>query len=175
MKGSQRLLNLDGSTPRMASALPEMPMEETMMARLLHISLFGMGNFFENMFRELGFTENSFHVMCLLISAKGGSGSPSDLSEMVGTSRANMTRILAELEQLGYIKRAPSARDGRRQVVTITALGRRRTQETVPQIAAPLREAFAGLSESEMTMLSRLLRRLVVSFDQGLHELRNVA
>ncbi len=113
--------------------------------------------------------------MCLLMAARGGSESPSELSEMVGTSRANMTRILRELEQQGMVKRAPSPRDGRRQVVTISALGRRRVKETVPQIAGPVRGAFAGLSESETATLNRLLRRLVVSFDRGLHELKNAA
>ena len=175
MKGSQRLINLDRSTPRMADAMPDMPMDETVMARLLHISLFGMENFFELMFRDSGFAENSFHVMCLLMAAKGGSESPSDLSEMVGTSRANMTRIVRELEDQGCVTRTPSPRDRRRQVVTITAAGRRRVKEIVPRIATPLREAFAGLSESESAMLNRLLRRLVVSFDRGLNELKSAA
>lgn len=175
MKGSQRLMNLDSSTPRMAGSLPDMPMDETVMARLLHISLFGMGNLFDAMFRDSGFSENSFHVMCLLAAAKGGSASPSDLSEMVGTSRANMTRIVGELEGLGHVRRTPSARDGRRQVVAITPQGRRTVRETVPQIAQPLREAFSGLSPAEMATLNRLLRRLVVSFDRGLQEFRNVA
>ena len=159
----------------MAEALPQMPMDETVMARLLHISVFGMENFFELMFRDLGFTEKPFHVMCLLAAARGGSESPSELSEMVGTSRANMTRIIRELEAAGYVKRSRVERDGRRQSVTITTLGRRRVRETVPRIAEPLQAAFSGLSESEKAMLNRLLRRLVVSFDRGFQDLRNAA
>ena len=130
MKGSERLAHVDSSTPRMARALPGMPRERTVMVRLLRIAAFGRGNFFEPVFRSLDLTEKSFHVLCLLVAAEKGSESPGELSEMVGTSRANMTRILDELAEDGYVHRATAARDARRQVVTITADGRRKVRDT---------------------------------------------
>ena len=53
MKGTERLASVESTTPRMARALPEMPMDGTVLVRLIRISAFGMGNFFEPVFREL--------------------------------------------------------------------------------------------------------------------------
>lgn len=175
MKGSQRLRHVDSSTPRMERALPDLPMSSTVMVRLLRISVFGMSDFFEPVFRALDLSENSFHVLCLLVAAEGGTESPSELSEMVGTSRANMTRILDELVEDGYVTRATALRDARRQVIAITTAGRKKVRETVPRITEPLQIAFSEINEKEMAQLGVLLRKLTVSFDKSAHALRAAA
>lgn len=175
MKGRERLRHVDSSTPRMQRALPELPMANTVMVRLLRIAVFGMSDFFEPVFRGLDLSENSFHVLCLLVAADAGSESPSELSEMVGTSRANMTRILDELVEDGWVTRTTSARDARRQVITITAAGRKKVRETVRRIAEPLQIGFSELSEKELATLDGLLRKAIVSFDKSAHALRAAA
>jgi len=175
MKGIERLASVESTTPRMARALPEMPMDGTVLVRLIRISAFGMGNFFEPVFRELDLSEHSFHVLCLLVASENGTASPSELSEMVGTSRANMTHILEDLVEEGFVSRAIASRDARRHVIAITAAGRRKVRETVPQIVEPIHRAFSGLSKAEMALLDQLLRKLIVSFDQGARALRLAA
>ena len=175
MKGRERLGNVDSSTPRMARALPELPMDKTVMVRLLRIAMNGMGDYFEPVFRAVDLSDNSFHVLCLLVAADGGSLSPTELSEMVGTSRPNMTRIVDELIEDGFVTRSAATRDARRQVVTITAPGRRKVRETVPKISGPLDYAFSELSDKELAQLNLLLRKLIVSFDKGTVALRSAA
>lgn len=175
MKGSQRLRHVESSTPRMERALPDLPMTQTVMVRLLRIGVFGMSDFFEPVFRAVGLSDNSFHVLCLLVAAESGAESPSELSEMVGTSRANMTRILDELVEDGYVTRAAAPRDGRRQIVTIATAGRKKVRDTVPRISGPLQSAFAELDDIEMAQLSLLLRKLIVSLDKSAHALRAAA
>ncbi|MFT3792293.1 MAG: MarR family transcriptional regulator [Rudaea sp.] len=175
MNGQQRLANVASSTPRLAAALPGMPMDGTTMVRLLRIAQFGLGNFFEPVFRALNLSEHNFHVLCLLLASEAGTASPSELSEMVGTSRANMTRILDELTQDGWIERSVAPRDGRRHIIRITAAGRRKVRDTVPRVAEPINRAFADLDPDELALLGKLLRKLVVSFDKGAGELRAAA
>lgn len=175
MNGQMRLSRFASSTPRMERALPGMPMDGTTMVRVLRIAGFGLGSFFEPVFRSLGLTENSFHVLCLLMSSENGTASPSELAEMIGTSRANMTRILEEIVEDGWVERSVAARDGRRQVIAITAAGRRKVRDTVPRIADPIQRAFSDLSPEEMAVLDKLLRKLIASFDKGVGELRAVA
>lgn len=175
MKGRERLRHLDSSTPRMARALPDLPMDMTILVRLMRISFFGMGHYFEPVFRGLDVSEHGFHVLCLLAAADNAAESPTELSEMVGTSRANMTRMLSELEAGGYVSRATATRDGRRQIATLTAAGRRKVREVVAKIAAPLQSAFGELDDEECAVLNRLLRKLIVSFDNGAHAMRSVA
>jgi MarR family transcriptional repressor of emrRAB len=172
MRGIERLAAVKRSTPPMAAALPDLPMAETVMVRLIRISVVGLGQFFEPAFRAIGLSENSFHVLCLLMASDRGRASPSALSEMVGTSRANMTRILDSLVSEGLASQTVEERDGRRHVIQITAAGRRAASEAVPQLAQPLRQAFSGLDAEEFAQLDGLLRKAIKSFDQNALPLR---
>ncbi len=175
MKGSERLTQLAASTPRMQRAMPDLLMSGTVMVRLLRIMSFGLANFFEPVFRTIGLTENTFHVLCLLLAEESGSASPGELSEMVGTSRANMTRLLEELIGDGYVARTIDPRDGRRHVISITPAGRAKALEAAPQLREPIEDAFAGLSEQEFKVLDRVMRKLIVSLDKSPRRLRAAA
>ncbi|TVO63523.1 MarR family winged helix-turn-helix transcriptional regulator [Denitromonas ohlonensis] len=175
MNGQQRLSKVALSTPRMARALPGIPMDGTVMVRLLRISGSGLSDFFEPAFRALDLSEHSFHVLCLLVADESGAASPSELSDMVGTSRSNMTRILEELERAGWVARSVAPRDARRHVIAITGPGREKVRQTVPRIAEPIERAFSDLSEEEFALLQHLLRKLVVSLDKGSARLDAVA
>lgn len=167
MRGIERLSAVERSTPSMEKALPDLPMPETVMVRLIRISVVGLGHFFEPVFRDLGLTEYSFHVLCLLLASENGLASPSELSELVGTSRANMTRILDSLVAEGLAIRAVESRDARRFVIRITPKGRKMATQAVPKLIEPLKRAFSGLSPDEFLMLDKLLRKAIVSFDKG--------
>jgi DNA-binding MarR family transcriptional regulator len=62
--------------------------------------------------------------------------------------------------------------DNRRHVIKITAAGRRAATDAVPQLAAPLTEAFSGLSPEEFAQLDALLRKAIKSFDKSALPLR---
>lgn len=145
------------------------------MVRLIRISVVGLGQYFEPVFRELGLTESSFHVLCLLVASDNGMASPSELSELVGTSRANMTRILDSLVDDGLATRAVEPRDARRFTIRITPAGRKRTTQAVPRLVDPLKGAFSGLSLDEFSTLDRLLRKAIASFDKNALPLRAAA
>lgn len=175
MKGSERLARVAVSTPLMKKALPQLSMPGTVMVRLLRITAFGLGSYFEPVFRSMGLTENTFHVLCLLLATDNGSASPGELSEMVGTSRANMTRLLEELIEDGHVERAIDPRDGRRHIITITDQGRAKALDTAPQLREPIESAFSDLSREEFAQLDRLLRKLIVSLDKSPRQLRFAA
>lgn len=151
----------------MAEALPDLPMAETVMVRLLRISVVGMGQFFDPIFLRLGLTESSFHVLCLLMANENGHASPSDLADLVGTSRANMTRILEMLIRDDYVTRATQGRDGRRNIITITEKGRNAATDAVPAMVEPLKLAFSDLTPEEFDQLEFLLRKVTASFDKA--------
>lgn len=152
-----------------------MPMDGTVMVRLLRISSSGLSDFFEPAFRALNLSEHSFHVLCLLVADESGAASPSELSDMVCTSRSNMTRILEELERAGWVARSVAPRDARRHVIAITEPGREKVRQTVPRIAEPIERAFSDLSKEEFALLHHLLRKLIISFDKGSARLDAVA
>ena len=167
MRGSAKLASVARSTPAMASALPDLPMDQAVLVRLVRILAASMTDYFEPVFRKTGLTENSFHVLCLLMAADEGQASPSELSELVGTSRPNMTRILEQLVQDGLVSRTVEALDARRHVIEITPRGRKAATATVPRIRAPLVQAFSALSPGEVEALGRALQTVVVALDEG--------
>lgn len=167
MNGQQRLYHVATTTPRMGAALPGLPMAGTLMVRLLRICGASLGEFFDPAFRAVDLTEHGFHVLCLLVSHDSGTAAPSELSDLVGTSRPNMTRILEGLVRDGWVTRQTDSRDARRHVIALTDAGRSKVQDTVPRIAAPIRRAFADLEPAELGCLEALLRKLIVSLDKG--------
>jgi MarR family transcriptional regulator, negative regulator of the multidrug operon emrRAB len=167
MNGENRLSAIDRSTPAMSQALPDLPAQETVLIRLLRLCFSGMGDFFSAEFRKIGLSENSFHVLCLLVANEGGQASPSELSELVGSSRANMTRILATLVEEGLATRQTEELDGRRHMIQITNVGRRATLDAVPRLVGPLQRAFSGLDAEEQSQLDALLRKCIRSFDDN--------
>ncbi len=175
MQGQMKLAAVARSTPTMAEALPDLPMRETVLIRLMRVAISGMTEYFDPVLRSIGLSENSFHVLCLLVAADQGRASPSELSELVGTSRANMTRILEQLERDGHASRAVEALDARRHVIQITPKGRRVTAGAVPQMIEPLKRAFSDLTLEESALLDSLLRKMIVSFDKGARALKATA
>jgi MarR family transcriptional regulator, negative regulator of the multidrug operon emrRAB len=167
MRGIDRLVAVERSSPPMAEALPDLPMPETIMVRLIRICMAGLGQYFEPTFRAIGLSESAFHVLCLLMASSRGRASPSELSELVGTSRANMTRILGSLVSDGLATRSVEERDSRRHMIQITTAGVRAANKAVPQLAAPLKQAFSGLTSAEFVQFDALLRKTIVSFDNN--------
>jgi DNA-binding MarR family transcriptional regulator len=76
-----------------------------------------------------------------------------------------VTKILDSLVTDGYASRTAEERDGRRQIVRITAAGVRAANRAVPILAEPLRRAFSGLTRTEFKQLDALLRKSILSFD----------
>jgi hypothetical protein len=52
MNGGSRLSAIDRSTPAMSRALPDLPMRETVLVRLLWLCLSGMGIFCDRVWQE---------------------------------------------------------------------------------------------------------------------------
>jgi MarR family transcriptional repressor of emrRAB len=171
MRGMRRLIAIKLSIDPMGRALPDLPMVETVMVRVVRSVAAEMTDFFEPVFREIGLSENAFHVLCLLLAAEDRQLSPSDLSDLVGTSRANITKIIESLAVSGYASRHEVKHDGRRQVIAITESGKAAALAVLPKLSRPLKMAFSSLTAEEMAQLDALLRKVVVSFDNGALEL----
>lgn len=167
MRGIVKLASVKRSTPSMAAALPDLPMPQTVMVRLVRILASSMTGYFEPVFRKAGLSENIFHVLCLLLAAENGQASPGELSELIGTSKANTTRILDQLIEEGLVSRTVDAMDARRHVIEITPHGRQIASETVPKMLEPLLQAFSGLSPDEFATFNTLIEKMILSLDKG--------
>lgn len=83
-----------------------------------------------------------------------------ELAAATNVTEQTMSRLVARLERIGYVTRAPHADDRRRHVIALTALGR----DVVAQAADPTpSEAIVarGLTPEQVTTLRELLATMV--------------
>jgi MarR family transcriptional repressor of emrRAB len=172
MKSIDRLAAIDTSSPRLSAGMPDIPLQLVVLMRLVRAASQGMSDYLGPFLRPSGFTESSLHTLMLLFASRDGTASPGMLCELVGQTRANMTRILETLADGKLVSRATDGRDARRQVIRITNEGKRLIREVVPTIAAPLKLAMTGMTKDEVSTLVKLLRKLIVSLDRGERQLR---
>jgi DNA-binding MarR family transcriptional regulator len=88
--------------------------------------------------------------------------SPGDLEANMLIAQYSLSRLLDRLEQDGLLRRLPHPEDGRRQLVEITARGRKRRLASWPAYAAAgARHMGPRLTPAEVEQLLGLLAKLL--------------
>jgi DNA-binding MarR family transcriptional regulator len=106
--------------------------------------------------RFAGIGARGYHYR-LLDQLRDGPASQADLGRRTGIHFSDVVAALNELTEGGYVERRPDPADKRRNVVTITAAGRRRATELAATAAAVQEELLAPLNAAERAELVRLL------------------
>lgn len=102
-----------------------------------------------------------YDALLELDRAPEGRLSPGDLEANMLIAQYSLSRLLDRLERDGLVRRLPHPEDGRRQVVEITAKGRKRRAATWPLYAEAVeRHAGSRLDASEVQALLSLLAKL---------------
>ena len=103
-------------------------------------------------------TEQQWRVLRVLDDAGASSvGEIADEAVLLGPS---LSRILATLEQRGWIERRLHAGDARRSEIELTAVGRGVVADVAPRSEAAYREIESELGEGEVTALIAALERV---------------
>jgi len=84
-----------------------------------------------------------------------GSISPRELAAHERVQPPSMTRVLAHLENMGLIARAPHPTDGRQTIITATETGRDLAEADRRRLDAWLSQGVAGLEQDELDVLAR--------------------
>lgn len=163
MKAQHRVQAIDASAPRLERSFPDGPVRVINLMRLMRAANQALTSYFDDMLRPLGFTESTLHTLLLLFALDGGAAAPGTLCDLVGQTKANMTRILSVLSKRRYVTRRTDATDGRRQKIEITDKGRELVREMLPRVSAPLSRAVEQLTLAEQNAFDLLLRKLIAS------------
>ena len=106
----------------------------------------------------LELTQKQFAVLELI--GRNRDVSQIDLAGALGTDRATMMALVDRLEARGLLARRPSARDRRRQALSLTAAGGELLAAAHTAVAAHERRMTAGHTAAELRRLRAALRRL---------------
>jgi len=89
-----------------------------------------------------------------------GAMRPTDLALILGTGKANMSKIARRLEDTGLIVRVPASDDERSVLLALTRAGREIGERIMRQAQATLDATLTGWSPAEIQVLRRMLARL---------------
>jgi DNA-binding MarR family transcriptional regulator len=86
---------------------------------------------------------------------KCGALTPGKLAAKEGVQPPSMTRVIAALEDMGFVERSPHPTDGRQSIVTLTDTGRTFVEDTISVREAWLDRKLAELSGDEREVLAQ--------------------
>jgi DNA-binding MarR family transcriptional regulator len=103
----------------------------------------------------------AYHFRLLATLTEFGPASQAELGRRSAIDRSDVVAALNELENDGYVVRNADPTDGRRNVITITAAGKRHYRRLTSLITKAQEEIFAPLSATDRTRLTKLLTKLL--------------
>jgi len=167
MNNSVKYELLQCNLTHLKSRVPELPVEEVLLSRLLLDLGRGVAALLVEEIRPSGLTEAEFRVLSMLLSQPDGAAHPGELGSTTSQSPANMSRISDVLVARGFIERLSSAHDRRKTILRITAQGEELVQRLLPRLSAHLIAMFRDLSAGERTQLVSQLKRLDIRLSES--------
>ncbi|HEY4293642.1 MarR family winged helix-turn-helix transcriptional regulator [Luteibacter sp.] len=150
---------------RVAQRIPEMPVPEVLLVRMLMMTAGALLRGFESQLKPYGLNDSDFRTLMMLYSSEDGSASPGELCSLAEQKPTNMTRIANALAKRDLISRAHATHDRRQVVLRITPAGRRFVTKMLPPLFPPLLQSFACFSPNERKTFERLLKKLALHID----------
>ncbi|HUZ98013.1 MAG TPA: MarR family transcriptional regulator [Gaiellaceae bacterium] len=114
-------------------------------------------------FEEAGF--NAYHYGVLALLDEGARETQATIADALGVDRSMLVGLLDQLEERGMIERRRDPNDRRRQMVSLTAAGKRQLA-SFRKMVQKIEDAFlAPLDEDERATLHDLLLRVAAERD----------
>jgi len=111
----------------------------------------------------------SFMQWLVLVKLREGASTASELCQIMWHDTGALTRLLDQLEELGYVERQRSTSDRRVIQLQLTAAGRRKTTDLTPLTVDRLNTALAGFSKAEFDQLMLLLKKFIANLREVEH------
>lgn len=86
---------------------------------------------------------------------------PGELAEELGVNAAAITGLIGRMEASGLVRRRSAPDDGRAQLLSLTAEGRRIAARARPQIGVLQAELLEGFTDAEVAAVLRFLRAVI--------------
>ena len=108
--------------------------------------------------KELGLTATQVDLLYYPYSHQEQENTLSDITAFFGIQHTSAIHVLKILEEKGYILKKPTKRNPRFKNICLTDKGYPLMEKFDANIAAIHQQLFAGITESEITELDRLLK-----------------
>lgn len=143
-----------------------MPIDEVILVRLmLHFNQLYM-NHRNHLLKQYQLNETQFIALVLIYFQPLQEIQPSKLSELLGSSKTNITRVSDELEKKGWVKRQKVNTDRRAFLLKVTKQGEEFIRQFLPTQWQLIKNVFSVLNHEEWTDFMRILKKVVVHLEQ---------
>jgi DNA-binding MarR family transcriptional regulator len=136
-----------------------MPANEDLMEQL-HAVMFAFRSEMRRAVQESGHTLNGMEVRALLWIAAHASATARELAQHTGRDKAQLTRVIQQLEQADLLSRSADADDRRVQRLALTPQGAALVASLQAERQAVAARMLGKLSKVEQAQLAALLARL---------------
>ncbi|MBE2893805.1 transcriptional repressor MprA [Spirabiliibacterium falconis] len=152
--------DIENSIKQCAQSEPDMPIEKVLTIRLMMHCVNGYLEHRNKLLKQWGLNDTLFMALAVLFTQPDYTIQPSKLSEILGSSRTNATRISDDLVERGWIERVMSPSDRRCFLLKLTPEGHEFINARLPKQWENINAAFAGLSKQEIEQLYTILHKL---------------
>jgi MarR family transcriptional regulator, lower aerobic nicotinate degradation pathway regulator len=104
---------------------------------------------------------HAYHFAILAALDEFGPDSQVQIGQRCGIDQSDMHAMLNELAGQGHVARTPDPADRRRNLITLTAAGRRRLEELDTTLTGVQHDILNALSATERDTLTALLTRIL--------------
>ncbi|GAB3037564.1 MarR family transcriptional regulator [Oleiagrimonas sp. MCCC 1A03011] len=157
--------SMKAAVARVAERVPDMPVDDIVLLRLLHIVNAGLDQSEERWLKPYKLGNSEFRTLMMLYSSAEQQAHPSDLCQWASQKPTNMTRIIDTLLERGLVTRRPSDADRRRIILEVTPEGSRLVRTLLPEVRPNVQALFHHFSRSEYRQLAGLLEKLLRNLD----------
>ena len=145
-------------------------MEDDLLPPLLCTALMRLGtrmaSIFDQKFSRFGLTQAQFRVLLAVWKSDEDGVAPSVLADRLLIERATVSVLTTRLVERGWLARRPGE-NRRTFLLSLTAEGKARLQEALPQATALADETLAGFGREELQGTLALLEHLEAHLREG--------
>ncbi|MFN3398371.1 MAG: MarR family transcriptional regulator [Sulfurimicrobium sp.] len=138
-----------------------MPVENVTLTRMFFYVYKALEDSANRFLASYGLNNTHYIALMLIYASEGNVLNPCKLSESLLSSRANITRLMDELVENGWVERQWSIADRRRIELSLTPAGVALIEKILPRNWERIDHLWAGFSAEEIELTEKLLRKLL--------------
>lgn len=150
---------------RAAKRLSGLPTEQIILTRLYRHIARSLSDVANHILKPFNLNEVSFSALIMTFASVENAISPSQLCDVTGESRTNMTRIMDDLEVRGLINRQRGHKDRRRLMISLTSKGDKLVRTIMPVMWKSQKKIYKGFGVGDMRLLNSLLKKQIAAIE----------
>ena len=152
---------------RVAKRNPGIPIRNIALTRMFFYIFKALEDQANHFLAAYGLSNTHYIALMMIYSSDNNILNPCKLSDSLLCSRANITRLVDELVENGWIERKGSTEDRRRIELSLTSAGVKCIEGVLPRNWERINHIWADFSSAEIDLTENMLRKILTRIEQG--------